>query len=176
MDMISLIFFIPVIFLLVVGVTVFVRYRKEILSFLFPDKWVEIEMLELDNNTINWLQKKTKDLKFTFNDGEYNMFSQEIKEEIQQDGSKITKIQKNPPIYRAGRLAKFFYNEGNEDPLDFRTGKMSGNPQINKQISNIDISRLWTGHKSMSQEFLEKYGIFVLLGIGVILLIMMFQN
>ena len=106
-------------------------------SFFHPEKYSIIDMLESDNNSRVWLQRKNKDLRFLFNDGWYNMFEATIdniekeKDLEEEKEAKIVsetadkKIKTPPPIpellkfqkrgtsvYREGRLAKFYYKEG----------------------------------------------------------------
>jgi hypothetical protein len=119
-------------------------------------------MLELDNNTSEWLEKKNADLRFEFNKGFYNMFHQGVKE----DGN--PKVE--PAIYREGRLAKFFYHEGFSDPIDFRQGKISGNPQISRELEENNISSWFDEEEKGVEEFFKKYG-FWILGIVLILVI-----
>jgi hypothetical protein len=142
---------------------IFLIKRKEILSFFFPNKWVIVEMLELDNNCLSWLQPKNQDLRFKFNDGYYHLYHQAIDEK--------TNVIKNPSIYREGRLAKFFYHEGNSDPMDYRLGKITGNPQISRQMETMEVSKLFDENRSVAQEFFNKYGLFI---VGIIIIIVIY--
>lgn len=136
-------------FTMLVVLIVFLIFRKEISSFLFPHKWAKIMMLESDNNVYQWLQPKNKDLRFTFNDGFYNMFE-----------SRILNNEKNSiftSIYRDNRLPCFIYVEGNENPIDLRKIEATGNPQLNRQIQDIDISKLFVYNKFDLFEILQRY-------------------
>lgn len=152
------------IFLVIFGLILWNR-RDDIRAFWWPSDWVEVEMLELDNNTRTWLQQKTPNLKFKFNEGLYNMYHP-----VREDGV----IKRMPSIYRSGRLAKFFYQEGREDPLDLRTKEIDGNPQVNEQILKIDVGRFFDSVGGLGQELMQKYGIFILLGLGLMLIVIIF--
>lgn len=128
------------------------------MSFLQPDNWAIVEMLELDNNCRNWIQKKNKDLQFQFNEGTYNLF------QIDQD----TK-QKIPPIYRSGRLVKFYFDEGNPNPKDMRINDIEGTPQTNNLMKKLDISRWFLSDMSGLENFLQKYGSIIFFIIGLII-------
>lgn len=129
--------------------------RKNILSFFFPHKWVEVEMVESDNNTQIWLQKKTTDLTFKFNGEPYNMFHKEDKEskysyvEKEENGVMIKEKVKLPqskrkfPIYRAGRLAKFLYIEGNPNPVDLRQVEVAESSSLQRILTSNDIEGLF---------------------------------
>lgn len=168
-------------FALVMILVILWKKRDEIRAFFWPGSWAEIEMLELDNNCNVWLQQKSKSLQFKFNEGVYNMFHPGTKEvariEKKEDGTveevRETIPVKQPAIYRSGRLAKFFYIEGNEDPLDYRNNTITGNPQINEQMNKVEVSRMITSAGGLGQELMAKYGFFILVGIGVFLVIIL---
>lgn len=123
--------------------------RVRILSFWFPQNYNVVTMLEADNNITTWTQKKNSDLRFQFNDGFYNMYDT-VSEKVtltNPDGSKFEgtiPARKTSSIYRSGRLAQFFYVEGNADPLDFRNNTITSNPQMRKQMLSVDLTKLWT--------------------------------
>lgn len=179
-------------FVLVMLVVILWKKKDEIRAFFWPGSWAEIEMLELDNNTKIWLQKKNDSLTFKFNSGIYYMYEPGTKEvmaeELDEQGNVKKDEQGNPimvkkkaplpvrqpSIYRSGRLAKFFYIEGNENPLDFRNNTITGNPQINEEMLKVESSRMITSAGGLGQELMAKYGFFILLGIGFLLLILAF--
>lgn len=144
------------------GLILFILFRKKILSFLFPQNWIEVEMLEIDNNVRNWLQKKNDNLSFEFNKGKYFMFTGDSKGKI-------------PTIYRSGRLAKLYYIEGNQFPLDFRNIQLSGNAYLSRQLDNIKLSELWVDEDNVLENIFKKYGIVILGIILFILIIGMFK-
>lgn len=162
------------------------KNRDEIRAFFDPGGWAEVTMMELDNNVSTWLQQKKFDLKFKFNDGSYNLFhsgthTKDVKvKKKDEQGNEIEVIEqqevleKNPSIYRSGRLAKFFYREGNEDPIDFRQISVTGNPQINEQMLKVDISRWFMSAEGLGAELLNKFGIFIVIGLGLLLLYIAF--
>lgn len=151
------------IIMLILVLVIFLIKRKQIMSFLYPNNWVYIEMLELDNSISEWIEKKNPDLRFQFNEGYYNMYHQSVKE---NGDPKV-----NPAIYRDGRLAKFFFHEGFSDPLDFRQGKISGNPQISRQLETLEVSKLFEDNKNIAQEFFKKYGLVIM---GIILIMVLY--
>jgi len=138
--------------------------RKQILSFFYPNKYVIVEMLELDNSTSSWIERKNDDLRFEFNKGYYNMFHQDLDKN------------KHPPIYREGRLAKLYYHEGFSEPMDFRQGKITGNPQISRQYEEIQLSKLFEDNASVAQEFFKKYGVFIAIGLILLVVYILIKN
>lgn len=172
----------------------FVIFYKDIMSFLFPSSWVKVTILELDNNVRSMLLKKTPDLKFEFKEGNYNLYHtgeiiekvKERKEAIRDKEGKITgynivkekytENNKESAIYRSGRLGQFFYKEGNSDPLDYRTGEITGNPQISKQISKIELGKLFSTEVTFGEELFKKFGLFILVGVVVLLIILIFRG
>lgn len=154
--------------------------RKDILSFFFPHKWSEVEILESDNACSSWLQKKTSDLTFHFNGMDYNMFHKEdltpkyttftsVKDGIQvKERVEIPQKKRKFPIYRSGRVSKFLYVEGNPDPIDLREVSVAESKSLKHVLSRGDIEGL----------FADDYGFFgninlkdVLLFGGIILII-----
>lgn len=148
--------------------------RREIESFFFPQRYNEIEMLELDNHTSTWLQKKNKNLTFEFNGGLYNTYFSDVEYKKDQKGLLIPVLKKNPSLYRSGRLSKFFYVEGNENPMDFRQQTITGNPQINMQISKASLSDIIMTEPSMMEQLFRNYGIFILGGMFILIIVIIF--
>jgi uncharacterized integral membrane protein len=159
-------------------VIIFLINRKRILSFWFPQKWVIVCMLELDNNVNEWLQEKNEDLRFLFNNGYYFLYHQGITEEVKDDKGKVLFKREltRPAIYREGRLAKFFYHEGNSEPMDFRLGTITGNPQISRQMETMEVSKLFEDNSNGAKEFMNKYGIYILVGIAILVLYLVFKK
>ena len=152
-------------FFLLLALAVYL-FRNEIRAFFKPDQWASITMIEADNNVSSWLQKKNPDLRFTFNEGIYNMFD-------------ISKgVIDKTVVYREGRLGKFFYIEGNKNPMSFRHLQSNVNnlPQIDQQLTKIDLSRLFSSSESLSQELLSKYGFYVITAIIILLLVVLFKG
>lgn len=149
---------------LVVGI--FLAFKDQILSYLYPNMYAKITMLESDNNIIDFMVKKSKDLRFTFNDGYYNLF-ESLEVPKPYDG-----IKKGTSIYRSGRLVRFIFKEGNENPIDLRSIRATGNPQLNKQINAIDITRIVTGRGLDGMEIIRKYGLWIVIGIIVLFIVM----
>ena len=152
-----------ILFIFIFLLIIFLINRKQILSFFYPSNYVIIEMLELDNNVRQWIEKKNDNLRFEFNKGYYNMFNQSLEEHKHKNGEVLYKTIKSPAIYREGRLAKFFYHEGHEDPIDYRAGKISGNPQINKQYEELQFSDLWAEDSLTIEDFFKKYGFYIMI-------------
>lgn len=156
--------------------------RDDIHSFFYPGQWAEIEMLESDNNCSTWLQRKNPDLRFEFNGGHYNMFEKGIEEPEPDTGNELDKVpipkkKISTAIYRAGRLSKFFYIEGNEDPLDFRTQKISGNAALSEQREKIETIQLFTKDKSDMEKNMERIiPIVIVVGIIIIIIILYLQG
>lgn len=67
-------------------------------------------------------------------------------------------------MYRSGRLGCFIFKEGNENPVDLRKIKVTGNPQYNKTLLKQDISDLFYEPKSDFEQ-MAKY---VLIGVGIL--------
>lgn len=174
----------PLLFILII----FLLFKNRILSFLYPNEWVEIEMLERDNSITNWLQKKEKDLQFIFNAGKYNMF--EIHDTIEDTAEKVKDKDKiTPPdeipttkhsikvftsIYRHGRLAKLYYMEGSQNPMDYRTGIIKGDAQQSMQLEKAQISEILNVGNG-TEEFFKKYGLIIIIAIAIIIIIMLFK-
>lgn len=169
------------------GVLLF-YFKDEIRAFVWPNRWVDISMIESDNNVSQWLQKKSEDLRFDFNDGKYNLFEASGEKEVwterevpKPDGTKsVQKVKKFVPdgkysvVYRSGRLAKFFYIEGNENPLDMRELKPSGNPRVTSNLMGIDLSKLFRSETTMMEDLWKRFGPFVMIGgIGLIIFILL---
>jgi len=171
MELITLIIIINGVFILGGGLLIFLVRYKDIMSFFFPQNWNSITMLEKDNNVSNWIQKKSKDLTFKFNNGIYNMFSYE--EELEQKDKDKPPIIKRieTPMYRNGRLGHFLYIEGQKNPINFREIKPTGYPEIDEQQSKIDMSLLWTS----KNDFMAKYGFIILIVIGIAVLIILLK-
>lgn len=176
-------------------VVLYIIFYKEIWSFLKPRDWVMIELLELDNHVNTWLQKKTDDLTFQFNGGSYNMFemisnprvNNQNKANVVNDsnGNKIPVIPSRPEdkeikrfsaIYRSGRLAKMYFVEGNQNPIDFRTGDYNQDAQLTNQLEKVKISELLHSGGGLGEELWNKFGFFILIGVGVLLLILVFKK
>lgn len=161
-------------FIFVLLLIVFLINRVRILSFLFPQNYNMVCVLESDNNVTIWTQKKNSDLRFEFNGGWYNMYDTTDQKVTlpNPDGSITTSLmptKQATSIYRNGRLAQFFYIEGNEEPLDFRNNKISSNPQMRKQMSQVDLTKLWTmGSKVQSWLLYAIIGLLIGLILGSI--------
>lgn len=148
----------------VLGVVIlfFIIKYKEIMSFLKPQNWAEITMIESDNNISRWLQKKNSDLRFTFNEGLYNMFDTDPR---------------NSNVYRKGRLSAFIFAEGIANPLNIKSNeKFTSLPQMTKQFKMIDITKLWSSDNSGFMELINKYGIILLLGVLGIIIVILVNN
>lgn len=177
-----------IIFILVlIGWIVFLiyKFRDNIHSFIYPQKWVVIEMIESDNSVSSWLQRKTSDLSFEFNNGDYFMFdsSEEVKKSnvpLPNGGFKevfINTGKKFFPVYREGRISKFYYIEGNSYPLDFKHLKPVGNPQLLKQIKTSRMYDMMF-HKPQDSimESIIKYAPIVLLIVVGVMLFMLYNK
>lgn len=162
-------------------------FKDDIRAFLMPSKWNKVTMVESDNNLTKWLQKKTPDLRFKFNEGYYNMFhGSNMKEVINKrkvplpNGTfKTEDIKKMVPsgysVYREGRLAHFLYIEGNEDPIDLRQIESTGNPQIISSRSKIDFANLMKTDKTKLEELWSLISPFVII-MGIAIIIMLLVN
>lgn len=117
--------------------------RRNIDSFIHPEKYCEVTMYELDENKRVWLQDKNSELKFGFNGMDYNMYHPEV-EEVEVEGIIEKKFKKNSAIYRSGRLASFTYMEGIVSPLDMRDLKKSYNTDsvIKKEFNKVDLAKM----------------------------------
>lgn len=148
--------------LLITWFTLMFIFRKKIDSFIHPENYILVEMLEMDNNVREWLQRKNNSLTFIFNKGTYNMFTGENKT--------------IPSIYREGRLAKLFYVEGNAYPLDFRNNKLTGDPYLNSQLDSINLSNLFFEEDEGLLFFIKKYWWIFLILIGLFVVFNMFKG
>lgn len=162
--------------ILVILIFAFIIKYKEIMSFLYPGDWLEVEILELDNNTFVDLIKKPSNLVYHFRDGSYNLYHASSNTGKDKFGRDIPVLQKNSPIYRSGRLGKFFFIEGNSDPLDFRNNEIKGNAYVSDLFSKVEFARLFESDVSFGEDFLKKYGFFVLVGIVVILGVLLLRG
>lgn len=157
-------------FFIVIPTLLFLLFRKKIMAFFKPNDWCLIEMIERDNNVISWLQKKDKDLQFVFNEGTYNMFDV-ITEEGRTNYKKVFSS-----IYREGRLAKLYYKEGEQNPLDIRNLRIVNDAQQANMQGKIAMSRLMKSGYSLANEIWQKYGLFLILGILILLLYLVFKG
>lgn len=145
---------------------------EDILAFFFPNSWNEIIMIEKDNNISQWLQRKSKDLRFKYNDGLYNMF--ESKTVIPNPKGELVR---GTTVYRKGRLGCFLFLEGNENPVDLRTLKISGNPQLTNEQKKVEISRLFTAESGAFGNFWKEYGgIITMVGLGAIIVLLIVKT
>lgn len=119
-------------------------FRIQILSFIFPQNYALVEILEVDNNVRSWIQKKNSSLSFKFNEGVYYMFTGEDRF-------------RSPSIYRKGRLAKFYYVEGNPYPLDYRNIKLTGDAKLNAQVETIQMNNLFFEDDNNFLDLFKKY-------------------
>lgn len=149
-------------------------FWKDIMSFIFPDKWVSVTMLELDNNVLNWLQKKKNSLTFDFKGGTYNLFHVKYKDGIVTDneGNDIktrTPINNNT-LYKEGRLNKFFYVEGQYNPFDYRSISVSTDTYMKNLILDAKLSDMMNVDDNFSEELIRKYGIYILIAFIITIL------
>lgn len=174
------------VFFIIISIVVLAYYfRDDIKSFIWPHNYSEITMFESDNHVSTWLQKKNPDLRFDFNKGTYNMFTssgfEELEEKIpdpnEQGSYKIIRVKKpidKPfnPVYRSGRLSKFFYIEGLENPIVL-TGEgkveITGNPQITNSLNKTDLGKLFINEDSKFTEIWQMIMPFVIIGGFIIL-------
>lgn len=157
-----MVYFIDVIVLIICVICVILIYLKRvaILSFLFPNQWALVTMVESDNSVSTWIQRKASDLRFVFNEGLYNMYEKRI------DGGSYDTV-----IYRSGRLVHYFYVEGNENPIDLRTLKTTGNPQMDLQKLRVDISKMFIRPSPSLLDLLRQYWPYILaIGIAIVIL------
>lgn len=178
LSILKLIIYIMVAFVLVIIAVWIYLNKDEIRSFINPHQWCLIQMIEADNNISSWLQKKNADLRFEFNKGLYNMFDQvDIKFEKDTNGKIIKKKLKGTSIYRSGRVASFMYIEGNENPIDLRHLQVTGNPQYQRDLKEMDISGMFQSEKSALEDFFSKYGVIIIIaGFVIVILILLFYK
>ncbi len=144
-----------IIFIVVILVFIYVLFSKQIMSFIQPGKWLKLIILEKDNNIKSRLIKKGKQNTFNFKKGMYNLFYGESKSSV----------------YRIGRLGCFVYVEDNENPVDLREIKATGNPLLNTMIINQRVDELW--YETNDQRDLIVKIIIGVLIVGVVILIAM---
>lgn len=158
----------PLIIAVILAVYLIIKKRHNIISYFQPQNYVFITMLEMDDSISSWLMRKTKDLRFTFNEGIYNMFHKGIYDTT-------GKLHKHTAIYRTGRLAQFFYVEGNSDPIDFRNIKSTAQPYMTKELQKLDITKMFEEDLTGLDNFLKKYGLYIALA-GLALLFILTTN
>lgn len=149
---------------LVIAIVLLLRW-KDVMSFIQPQKWVSVTMLERDNNVVNMLIRKNKSNTFTFNEGVYNLFSRSLL----PTGVPIPPLMKFNVVYKEGRLAKLFYVEGNENPISFKEIKETGFPELRREILKMDLRDLWDIGGSLGSKILDEFGIYILIGIVILL-------
>lgn len=166
MDLLSFIILTFIIIILVLVAAVLIIFRKNIMSFFWPQNYCYVTMLESDNNVSSWIQRKNPNLKFIFNEGEYNLYDKIPEKSLPPlydgKGRLATSMPVSTAVYRSGRLAQFFYIEGNEDPLDYRNNKITSNPQMNRQRKTVDYTKLLTAAPGI-----KEWIIYALLGLAV---------
>lgn len=170
--MVNIFMILTIFFVVLIGILV-VLFWQDIVSFFFPNKYVSITMLESDNNVSNFIVKKTDDLRMEFNSGKYNLFESMSSVEMDKDGNPVdtsTPVYPQTSIYRSGRLGHFFFIENNENPLDFRNQKITGNPQLNEALLKQDFNDLWIEPKTFGEQVL-KYIVPILIIIGIIIVV-----
>lgn len=163
MNIVSIIIY-TLIGFIVLMVSVILWYKKEdILTIFFPNDWIEIEMLERNNNTAIWLENIRKKDTFEFKGGVYNIY----------DTKKGVPSYLKTVVYRSGRVGKCFYVEGNENPIDFRGIESTSFPENRAELLKLDIAKLWSSDKPFSSELFERYGFFIIavIAVGVIWLV-----
>lgn len=164
---------ITVMIFLVVGVIVFIK-RHDILSWFQPQNYLMVEMIQKDNNTESWLQRKNEKLSFWFDKCEYFMMDNPESSELDKDGKPI---QKTSLIYREGRLGKFFYIEGYQFPVKIMRGSLDGaNAKLMSDMKKINLNDLFAREESIGEQLLKNIGIFILLGILILILYLIFKK
>lgn len=144
--------------LLLILIVFFFIFKDHIMSFFYPENFIKIEFLNLDNSIKQFLLKKPHDLKFQYKKGWYNLFDTSSKKKVINT------------IYREGRFSKAYYKEGNENQLDFRHLEITGNPQLDDEILKQKYDFLWTSDKSSLEKFLPYIIIGILIFIAIVLL------
>lgn len=146
----SIVLLIMVILTVVMLILLVIIKFNSIMSFFYPHKYVEIIMLESDNNIRSWLQKKSSDLRLEFNGAYYNMVN---------------------AVYRKGRLAQFFFVEGNENPIDFRTVRATGDAERTRLSKRLDLANLFIQSIDFVDMLKRNWWLIVIGVIGVIVMI-----
>lgn len=72
------------------------------------------------------------------------------------------------PLYRYKRTGAFIYVEGNENPINLRDLKPTGNPVLNNMILNQRVDELWYEHNPNK----ELTKIIIIVGIIVIIVVL----
>lgn len=135
-------------------------FKREILSFIQPQKWVSITMIEIDNNVINWIHRK-KGMTFDFNNGTYNLFNTRYENEKIEENIVRRPIMENF-LYKEGRLTKYFYSEGNPNPIDMRKIEAINDIYTQNLIQDMQISEIIAIDDSFSDMIIRKYGIYII--------------
>jgi len=87
------------------------------------------------------------------------------------------KHNKKSPVYRSGRLGSFIYIEGKNDPVDLRDLKkeFNANSVINTEMSKVELARLVSSMGGIN-EIWDKYKVFIIIGIIILVLILLFRQ
>lgn len=160
-----------IIFIIIITIIIFIIKHKEILSFFYPDQWLLITILELDNTVTTKLIKKTKDLKFKFKDGNYYTFHPYSKK---SDNSEVPEFIQGSGIYKNGRLLQFFYTEGNKYPIDFRGIEKTFDSVIDEKLNRISLTDWLTVSDDDILSLIKKNIVTII--IGIIILIVLFNK
>lgn len=137
------------------------KKKDEILSFIYPERYCEVEMIEKNGDISNWIQKKNDDLIFVFKARPYQLFY--------LDNENNRKF-----LFRAGRLSKFYYQEGVKEPINPVNPNLLLSSETTDQLLKIRIGDLIRGEDNPMSDFFTKYWwifaliIVILLGISAL--------
>lgn len=147
MNILLVLFLILIIIILFFSLIFYFIFKDDIHAWLFPDKYVMVTMVQLDDSILTNIIKKNQDLTYEFNGALYNLFYPDRQGNtsfIVKDGIKVPMYNRKSTVFRQGRLASFTFIEGQENPIDFRDLKrdFSMDTKIKKEFSKVQISRL----------------------------------
>lgn len=168
-------------FILFFSFSIFLWFmRKQIAMFISPEKYAEVNMVELDDNIFHDIVKKNEDLTWEFNGNDYFLYYPEriSQQEILDISTKDKEvIRVKSTVFRSGRIASFTYIEGQQEPIDFRDMKksFSQDSKIKKEFAKVQLSKLVSSVSDFN-EFLDKYKIWIALGVVIIIVILLFRQ
>jgi len=130
MDQLILIIWILSGFIVLMFLALIIINWIEIISFLRPQNYISITMIELDGNITDDIVRKPNDFKYSYAGGTYYLFNTDYikhydSKEIRREGR---------TVYRKGRLGHYTFREGNENPIDYSTVTATGNPRMIEEM------------------------------------------
>lgn len=175
----------------ITAILVLILKWRSIMVKLYPERYAECNMVQLDDSKLTEIVKKNESLVYEFNGSDYFMFyppEDLFKDDFQKkDGENVIEYQKRisnlvknknikSTVFRCGGIASFTYVEGNPWPIDFRDLKKvySNTTRIQKEFNKVQLSQMVASVKeNLLDNNMVKY---ILIGMAVIVIILLFRN